>query len=108
MNSYTKSDLRSLELHKKIVEKLQQTPALWDIVFENIDLLKKNNSTLSTAYKEWEEILSTKLKVEICNLLSETTENGQRLRSSSSFSRILSEEERLEVFSSFSKFRRSA
>ena len=108
MNSYRKSDLRSLELHKKIVEKLQKFPELWDVVYNNIDLLKKKNVSLSLAYKEWEEILTTKLKNEIYNLLLETTENAQRLRSSSPFSGILSEEERLEVFSSFSKFKRSA
>jgi len=108
MNSYTKADLRSLELHKKIVEKLQKFPELWDIVDDNINFLKKKNASLSLAYKEWEEILSTKLKIEIYNILSETTENAQRLRSSSPFSGILSEEERLEIFSSFSKFKRSA
>ena len=105
MNSYTKSDLRSLALHKKIIEKLQKFPELWNIVDSNIHLLKKRNTSLSLAYKEWEEILSTNVKIEIYNLLSATTENAQRLRSSSPFSGILSEEERLEVFSTFSKLR---
>ena len=104
MNSYTKSDLRSLELHKKVVEKLKEFPELWNIVYKNINLLKKKNTSFSLAYKEWEDILSDKLKTEIYNLLNETTENAQRLRSSSPFSCILSEEERLEIFSSFSKY----
>ena len=50
------------------------------------------------ALREWQTILSTHSSNEVLAILTEDSDEGQRLRQSSPFSGILSQRERLEVF----------
>ncbi len=103
MKSFTRTDLRSLEYHKLIAKKLIKEPKNWNIVYSNL----KNQCNNTSAYKEWETLINSKTKRAIIDILCEQSENSQRLRSSSPFLGILTDDERLRVFNSFKINRKS-
>ena len=49
-------------------------------------------------FRKWQTILSTHSLNEVLEILTEDSDEGQRLRQSSPFSGILSQRERLEIF----------
>ncbi len=95
------TDLFSLMLHLKVVEKLRQTPKeVLDIAQENLNRWLENENT---ALLEWKKILESKSIQEIVKIISQDNDEGQRLRSSSPFAGVLSEEEREKVWSECAK-----
>ena len=52
--------------------------------------------------KEWDHILNTTAKEQILSILESSSEEAVRLRSSSPFTGILTENERLSIFEYFS------
>jgi len=97
MKSFTRTDLRSLEFHKLIAKKLIKEPEIWNIVYSNL----RNQCNKTIAYEEWNTLINSKTKSAIINILCEKSENSQRLRSSSPFLGILTENERLRIFNNF-------
>jgi hypothetical protein len=100
-HSYT--DQVSLELGRRVAEKLRWQPALLDFARANLARWAQQNSSapsLLRCYAEWQQVLSRPLG-EICNLLCSESDNAQRLRQNSPFAGVLSPTEVWEVKSSF-------
>jgi len=91
-------DLFNLMLHRAVAEKLRRDEkSVLQIAQDNLNRwLKKNNNF---ALLEWQEILETHAPEEIIKIISQDTDEGQRLRSSSPFAGVLTEAEREGIWS---------
>ena len=97
------TDQVSLELGRRVAEKLREQPALVDFARANLARWSQPNSSapsLMRCYAEWQQVLSRPLG-EICTLLCSESDNAQRLRQNSPFAGVLSPAEVWEVKSSF-------
>ncbi len=101
MNMQSRSEERSLALHREIARKLRDNPVLWQIPKENLLKWKGRSGYPSPALLEWEQILKTQSHEQILGLLESNTEDAVRLRSSSPFTGILSHDERSMIFTSY-------
>ena len=99
MNRQQLADQRSREFHKRIALKLRTSPELWKIPEEN--LRRWMMTYHAPALAEWQQILQTRTKEEILALLESDSEDADRLRSSSPFTRILTQKERLGILQLF-------
>ena len=91
-------DLFNLILHRAVAEKLRQdAKSVLQTARNNINRwLTKNESS---ALLEWRRILETRTPEEIIKIISQDSDEGQRLRSSSPFAGVLSEAEREKIWS---------
>lgn len=105
MNMQRRSDERSIALHKEIAKKLRSNPGFWDIPRKNIARWEKTKGGLAAALVEWERILRQYTKEQILSLLESDSEESARLRSSSPFTGILSDNERKMIFETYSSKR---
>jgi hypothetical protein len=96
-NKYLPSDWRSLEMHRLIATKLEADPSLLERARSNISRWK-NQRGMRPAYLEWEEILSSGMD-RILRVLTSEDQASARLRSSTPFTGILSDAERIQLFS---------
>ncbi len=103
MNRQQLADERSRAFHLKIIEKLQQHPELWRVPEQNLQRWETQMDGLSPALYEWSRILHSCSKEEIVALLQSSSEEADRLRSSSPFTGILSQKERENILSTFTK-----
>ncbi len=96
-------DLFNLTLHRVVAEKLRRNPeTVLRIARNNLkNWLKDKNPALL----EWQNILETKTTEEIIKIISQDTDEGQRLRSSSPFAGVLSEAEREKIWSECAEIR---
>ncbi|GFO59092.1 hypothetical protein GMST_14170 [Geomonas silvestris] len=101
MNLQRRSEIRSLEIHKEVVKVLIASPELWAKVRSNIEECLQVSPC--PAYEEWWEILNTWPKEQIFRLLTTDSEESSRLRSSTPFTGIISQEKRNEIFAKFSR-----
>ena len=90
-------DERSRALHAKIAEKLREQPALVSVADENLDRWERLRGR-DPALDEWRTLLSATPLPDLLRLLTEESENADRLRQSSPFAGILTEQERTAVF----------
>lgn len=95
-NKYLPSDWRSLEMHRLIATKLEADPSLLERARSNISRWK-NQRGARPAYSEWEEILSSGLD-RVLHVLTSEDQESARLRSSTPFTGILSDAERIQLF----------
>lgn len=95
-NKYLASDWRSLEMHRLIATKLEADPSLVERARSNISRWK-NQRGERPAYLEWEEILSSGMD-RILHVLTSEDQESARLRSSTPFTGILSDAERIQIF----------
>ena len=96
-------DLFSLMLHAGVAEKLRLNPnEVLQIARNNLNRWLKNENS---ALREWQKILETNTPEEIIKLITQDTDEGQRLRSSSPFVGVLSESERDKIWSECAKIR---
>lgn len=100
-NKYLPSDWRSLELHRLIATKLEADPSLLERARANISRWK-NQRGERPAYLEWEEILSSGMD-RILRVLTSEDQASARLRSSTPFTSILTEEERKGIYARWNK-----
>ena len=98
-NKYLPSDWRSLEMHRLIATKLEADPSLLERARSNISRWK-NQRGERPAYLEWEEILSSGMD-RILQVLTSEDQASARLRSSTPFTGILSDTERIQLFNRF-------
>jgi hypothetical protein len=93
--------VRSRHFHSVIAEKLRANPEYLSLAKSNLNRWMKlqidRNGFAAPIFVEWKSILSEKSIEDIIQLLLSETENADRLRSSSPFAGILSEEERLAI-----------
>ncbi len=100
---HSETDQVSLELARRIVDRLRGQPELVEFARANLARWAQQNSSapsLLRCYAEWQEILSRPVD-EICNLLCSESDNAQRLRQNSPFAGVLSPAEVCEVKSRF-------
>jgi len=90
-------DERSRALHGRIVEKLREQPSLVSVAVENLDLWERLRGG-DPALDEWRTLLDATPLPELLRLLTDESENADRLRQSSPFAGILTEQERTAVF----------
>lgn len=99
-------DDRSLELDRAILKKIRLDPSLLEIPRENVKRrLAKNDRGPLDPNLEWKEILDQSSFEEILSWLDREDEEARRLRQSSPFVGILTEEERREIFKKYEAVR---
>ena len=103
MNMQRRADERSASLHKEIAKKLRMHRELWDIPRQNIIRWKKRRGSGAPAINEWENIFNVKSREEILSILEGNNEESVRLRSSSPFTGILNENERMMIFGLYNR-----
>jgi hypothetical protein len=96
-SDHNRLDERSLALHKLVAEKLKADPSLVEIAKENI---QRWGTEDRPALKEWDNLLKKGVSY-IISFLQERSENATRLRQSSPFAGVLSENERLGIYEAF-------
>lgn len=88
-------DKVSLEMAQRVARRLRSDPQLINVARKNLaNWMERNGDTpsLMRCYREWESILHRTLE-EVCQVLCEESEEGQRLRRNSPFAGVLSPEE---------------
>lgn len=86
---------RSLELHRRVAEKIRQPPELFNKAFENIARWRVTTSASTMPYlDEWQHILEQGMEVALAKAV-EDSEHAACLRRPTPFSGILSNEEPL-------------
>jgi hypothetical protein len=97
--SHELTDAISLELGRRVAERLQQRPELLQIAHDNLARWSRLNAaapSLLCCYAEWQNFLNRPLQ-EICEVLTSESEEAQRLRQNSPFAGILTAREVWEV-----------
>jgi hypothetical protein len=85
-------DMLSLVVHRLAAERLRSDPRLLEVAKTNLKNWLRENPTVG-AWLEWKEILETESLENILKIITAATDEGQRLRSSSPFAGLISEEE---------------
>ena len=98
-------DRVSLEMARRIAARLGADPSLLQVARANLNRWKqqhRESPSLLRCDLEWEEILLRPLN-EICRILCDETDEGQRLRQNAPFTGILSQEEVKQIKKEFRK-----
>jgi hypothetical protein len=93
-------DAVNLEMCKAIAQKIRRNPKLMRIARQNLQRWKRKLRPWPSAFQEWEEILKGNSLEAVLEILTQESEEGQRLRQSDPFIGILTEKER-RVFLNF-------
>jgi hypothetical protein len=88
-------DARSLAMSRLIAEKMRRDPDLFDIARETMEHWKRIQRPWPRWLNEWDQILREHSPAKVLAILTQETEEGNRLRQSDPFCGILTEEERL-------------
>ena len=95
-------DRRMLEMARLTAEKIDRDPELLQIAIDNLERwAHMDDHGLSRALAEWKDLIDRHSWPELRAILVQDTDEGQRLRSSSPFSGIISEEERMAILKRF-------
>lgn len=90
-------DERSHALALRVADKLRGQPVLVEHALGNLNRWEQARGP-RPAYAEWRRILTESSVDDIIALLSERSERADRLRQSTPFTGILSQDERLSIF----------
>jgi hypothetical protein len=96
-NPHRIHEIRSLEIHKIVAEKLRETPEFVIQHARNNITRWKTNGADCYALTEWEDILNKGPEYTLSVLL-DTGENATRLRQSSPFPGLITQTQRKEIF----------
>jgi hypothetical protein len=102
MNHF-ETDQVSLELARRIAEKLWCQPEVIDFARANLARWSRQNvsaPSLLRCYAEWQQILARPVE-EICTLLCSESDDAQRVRQNSPFAGVLTPTEVWEIKSRF-------
>lgn len=95
-------DQRSLALDQAIADKLQQQPELLEKARANLQRwIQQQQPAVPSVFREWQRILDTWTIENILDLLRSSNQEARRLRQSSPFCGILSQEERIAIFKAY-------
>ena len=100
-SDHDRLDERSLALHRLVARKVLAEPVLLDRARANLRRWRDNHGASSPALTEWERILNGHAG-QVADFLVERSERAARLRQSSPFAGILTEDERLAIHESYS------
>ncbi|MEP7336129.1 MAG: hypothetical protein ABI977_00060 [Acidobacteriota bacterium] len=106
LGSHQFLDQLNLAYHRKVVVRLLASPkAVLQTAFENLRRWQKihEGTTTAQAITEWKTLLETKSLSELAAILTEDSDEGQRLRQSSPFAGVLMEQERDAMFDDYEK-----
>ena len=103
VRSHAWIDARSRQMAIRIAEKLRDEPALLDVARANIDRWAARSGYAPPSLAEWAAILAERELGAIITILTGDTEESRRLRQSSPFVGILSEDERRAIFDEYEK-----
>jgi hypothetical protein len=101
--NHSETDQVSLELARRIAEKLRRQPEVIEAARDNLVRWSRQNAaapSLLRCYAEWQNILSRPVE-EICALLCSASDEAQRLRQNSPFAGVLAPAEVWEVKARF-------
>ena len=88
-------------MHCKIAQKISRDPDLLDIAKQNLARWEKKSTGLKRGYlQEWRDILDQPWP-EIAEMITSMNEESTRLRSSSPFAGILTDQERERIYAAF-------
>jgi hypothetical protein len=108
LNWHTRIDARNRELHEVIATKLRQNPVLIlqvrDTLRGWIEITDESDRSRS-ALLEWQRRLDTQSLEQLIEFISSEDEEACRLRQSTPFVGLLTEDERLAVFQRYEAFR---
>ncbi len=94
-------DARSLAMHCKIAQKISRNPELLNKARANLERWSAKAPEPKPRYlREWHEILERPWP-EIAEIITSMRDESTRLRSSSPFAGVLSDEEREQVYAAF-------
>lgn len=100
-SSHRLLDARSLAMHAVIARKIEREPKLLRIAHKNVQRWTAQRGTDTPAWlTEWRKILDQPWQ-SIAALITEPSENGARLRQSSPFAGILTNQERWRIYEAF-------
>ena len=100
-SSHRLLEARSLAMHAVIARKIERDPALIEVARSNIERWRaRRNSDELTWLNEWRELLKQPWQ-NIAALITEPSENAARLRQSSPFAGILTNQERWRIYEAF-------
>lgn len=98
-SDHRRLDQRSLALHCLIADKLAANPALLEVA--QCNLIRWRETLRGAWLDEWEALLAGPFDA-LMAFLREDSETATRLRQSSPFAGILTEQERLAIYESYS------
>lgn len=100
-SSHRLLEARSLAMHAVIARKIERDPKLLEIARSNVDRWSAQRDSDSLAWLgQWREILKQPWQ-NIAALITEPGENAARLRQSSPFAGILTNQERWRIYEAF-------
>lgn len=100
-SSHRLLEARSLAMHAVIARKIERDPALLEIARRNLERWSVRRNSAEPAWlNEWREILNQPWQ-HVAALIAEPSENAARLRQSSPFAGILTNQERWRIHEAF-------
>jgi hypothetical protein len=99
-------DQLNLGYHRLVAERLLATPEeVLSVAIENLRRWQRvhEGTTTAQAIFEWQSLIETRTVAELAATLTEDSDEGQRLRQSSPFMGVLTEEERNSLFDEYEK-----
>ena len=92
-NPHERIDRVSLAMDKAIAAKIRTDPSVVEIARTNLERWRRANGQLAPAHQEWELVLRFLEPAELADFLSSQTPKADRLRQSSPFPGVLTQEE---------------
>jgi hypothetical protein len=100
-SSHRLLEARSLAMHAVIARKVERDPTLLAIAHRNIERWSARWKDRPPAWlKEWHEVLKQPWQ-QIAALITEPSEHGARVRQSSPFAGVLTNDERWRIYETF-------
>jgi hypothetical protein len=100
-SSHRLLEARSLAMHAVIARKIERDPTLLAIAHRNIERWSARRKDDPPAWlREWQQLLNHPWQ-HIAALITEPNEHGARLRQSSPFAGVLTNEERWRIYETF-------
>jgi hypothetical protein len=95
MDTYQMRDFRTLDLHRRVVDKVRADPVLFEKAYAILKRWRETASPSNQPYlAEWQRLIELGLE-ECLRVATEETQYAAALRKSSPFSVLLTQEERL-------------
>ena len=100
-SSHRLLEARSLAMHAVIARKIEHDPTLLAIAHRNIERWSARWKDETPAWlKEWQEVLKQPWR-HVAAVITEPSEHGARVRQSSPFAGVLTNEERWRIYEAF-------
>lgn len=100
-SSHRLLEARSLAMHALIARKIELNPTLLAIAHRNVERWSARRTDGSPPWlKEWQEVLKQPWQ-SVAALITEPSEHGARVRQSSPFAGVLTNEERWRIYEAF-------